>query len=1266
LLRFSGAVHAQRYRSTRHFADLAAKRPWLDWQRRLANVINRTQLLADLQVLLRRLEADLLERSEEMAPVKEGLRGEHQRARTAERTAQSYEDWRSDYITQIAAAWVLSGVFVRFLEDNRLVDPSRIAGPGERLARARDEHELYFRAHPAETDREYLLYVFDELARLPGTKDIFGTHNPVHELPNWLSGDAAGELLRFFQKIDANTGTLIHDFTDPDWNTRFLGDLYQDLSEAARKKYALLQTPEFVEEFLLDHTLGPAIEEFGFEGLRMIDPTCGSGHFLLGAFQRILDRWLRIEPGTGQRELVQRSLDAVYGVDVNPYAVAIARFRLLIAALQASGIPRLREAPGFRINVTAGDSLLHGRRFGELNLKGESVALRRVDGSEHVYRAEDLAELHRILGQQYHVVVGNPPYITVKDPALNQAYRSRFLTCHRQYSLAVPFTERFFELAVYGRNGGSAGYVGMITANSFMKREFGKKLIEEFFPRIDLTHVIDTSGAYIPGHGTPTVILFGRHCKPGSHEVRAVLGIRGEPNTPENPAQGKVWRSIVEQLDRLGAQNEFVSITNVSRETFARHPWSIGGGGAAELKTQLDDLADKTLGNLCNEIGFGAVTREDEVYLVSQQTAFRHRIPGSEIRPLVAGEEIRDWVIHDSPGAIWPYNSQTLQAAGSEAVQRFLWPWKPQLFDRVAYGLSQLERGLKWYEYSMFFRERFRIPLSIAFAFVATHNHFVLDRGGKVFNRSAPIIKLPSNATEDDHLALLGLLNSSTACFWMKQVFHNKGSTVDEKGARQTTIAFENFYELTGTGLQSFPVTSEKPLDLARNLDSLAQDWQKHLPHQLATHLPLSRVCLKEQKDKATAILGSMIALQEELDWRCYMLYGITDQDFCYHDITGNQIAPPAITLGQRAFEIVIARKMATGELETTWFERHGSAPTTEIPASWPEDYRKLVEQRIKRIETDRNIGLIEQPEYKRRWNTEPWESQLEQALRHWLLDRLESYFDFDGRMNDEGKPAAKIDIALISTTRLTDVARQDADFMQVGELYRNNPAFDVHRLVADLVESESVPLLPILRYKPGGMRKRVAWERTWDLQRQEDAIDDRTRLPQDNPQHLTAPQAREMKRHQIGDIPIPPRYTSSDFVSSTYWRLRGKLDVPKERWVSFPHCEGADGTLMIAWAGYDYLQLARAISAYYVDIQERLGGRDDPRLVPLLACLIELLPWLKQWHNEVDPEFGMHMADYFEGFIQEEARQMGKTLDQIRAWEPPKKTARRRKQPMR
>src|SRR5208337_3949781 len=152
---------------------------------------------------------------------------------------------------------------------------------------------------------------------------------------------------------------------------------------------------------------------------------------------------------------------------------------------------------------------------------------------------------------------------------------------------------------------------------------------------------------------------------------------------------------------------------------------------------------------------------------------------------------------------------------------------------------------------------------------------------------------------------------------------------------------------------------------------------------------------------------------------------------------------------------------------------------------------------------------------------------------------------------------------------------------------------------------------------------------------------DARTELAKVHPDHLTELDAKALKKKQVGTIPVPPKYTSADFLKSDYWRLRGKLDVPKERWVSFPHCEGPDGTLVVAWAGHD-----------------------DPRLVPLLACLIELLPWLKQWHNEVDPEFGVPMGDYFEGFIQEEARQLGKTVPEIKAWEPPERTrgrARRR-----
>ena len=174
----------------------------------------------------------------------------------------------------------------------------RLSGPGSRRQRALDEHTLYFRAHPERSDRDYLLHVFRSVAALPVADRVFDeAHNPIWSLEQpgeqfrAPSGDAAGRLLGLWQRIEPDSGALAHDFTDPAWDTRFLGDLYQDLSESARKRYALLQTPEFVEEFILDRTLDAAVEEFGFREVRLIDPACGSGHFLLGAFRRLDALW---------------------------------------------------------------------------------------------------------------------------------------------------------------------------------------------------------------------------------------------------------------------------------------------------------------------------------------------------------------------------------------------------------------------------------------------------------------------------------------------------------------------------------------------------------------------------------------------------------------------------------------------------------------------------------------------------------------------------------------------------------------------------------------------------------------------------------------------------------------------------------------------------------------------------------------------------------------------------------------------------------------
>jgi hypothetical protein len=248
-------------------------------------MVNAERLLDDLKKLRKKLEADLRGHHASSAG-RAAVKAEWQEARDTRRTADTFETFFGAAVDQAAVHWILALVFLRFLEDNGLLDRPLLSGAGERLELAQMRQREHFRANPTDSDAEYLLTMFGEVARLPGLRGLYDpAHNPLFRLP--VSGDGAKELFDFFRQRGADTGAPVHDFADPDWNTRFLGDLYQDLSEEAKERFALLQTPDFVEAWILSRTLDPAIREFGVEEVRMIDPTCGSGHFLLGGFERL-------------------------------------------------------------------------------------------------------------------------------------------------------------------------------------------------------------------------------------------------------------------------------------------------------------------------------------------------------------------------------------------------------------------------------------------------------------------------------------------------------------------------------------------------------------------------------------------------------------------------------------------------------------------------------------------------------------------------------------------------------------------------------------------------------------------------------------------------------------------------------------------------------------------------------------------------------------------------------------------------------------------
>jgi hypothetical protein len=115
----------------------------------------------------------------------------------------------------------------------------------------------------------------------------------------------------------------------------------------------------------------------------------------------------------------------------------------------------------------------------------------------------------------FDIVVGNPPFVTARNAVKRALWAKRWPgVCYKNYPLVCPFFALSFGLL------NLSGELGFIVSNAFAKRDFGKPLVEAFFPVVDIQKVVDCSGLLFPGHGTPTCLIFGR--APGRSTTTAI------------------------------------------------------------------------------------------------------------------------------------------------------------------------------------------------------------------------------------------------------------------------------------------------------------------------------------------------------------------------------------------------------------------------------------------------------------------------------------------------------------------------------------------------------------------------------------------------------------------------------------------------------------------------------------------------------------------------------------------------------------------------
>ncbi len=1135
---------------------------------------DRTKLTKALAQHVGAIAADLRAQMLAPGPVRDRAKKLH----TDEQVGDDFDVWTDLLSRRAAVLWVLKTVYVRVLEDRKLLVPPRLVD--------REAQGLFEKLAPNLGDTAFLRWVFRDLASpRGGLPELFAPQPAEVAVP---SNACSHALIEFWRAKEADTG-FQWSFAAEEFAGELMGDLYQELDPVVKERYALCQTPDFVRDFMLGQTLTPALAELGGDAVRLLDPACGSGHFLLDGLRRIVAATAAQHPDWDKRVVVEHALDRVVGIDLNDYACALARARMVMTAAELAGVKSLAEAAQFHPHVYWADGLEQVERDDErpaeqLELLGGGAGGKAKEAPPKAVltRPSVRLVLRPILKKKFQVVVGNPPYITERDPARKEYHREkvgkkrRYVSAYREYSLAAPFIERCLQLAE------KDGWIGLIVGNNFMKREFGKPLIEEVLAAVDLTLVVDTSQAFIPHHGTPTVTLFARNREPAGDSVRAVMGKRGEPGVPEEPAKGRVWSGIVEGYSKRGFETEFVSVADVSRKTLAHFPWSLGGGGAAGLRERFERGAG-SLGQLVDEIGPSAITRADDVFVLPLDAPRRWDISAKALCGYGYGKILRDWKCAIDCIAVFPYDEDG--TVGKERLGRywaFLWQHQSHLWTRQGKGFkTKREAGGEFFEYSMFYPQRHFAKFKIPFAFVSTHNQFVLDRGGVVFNRTAPAVNLPANATEDEHLALLGLLNSAAACFWMKQVFHNKG--IRGEGGGTTAESWEQFYEFDATKLKLFPIPSghDAVTPWARELDRVARQRAERsiesvLAHDGWSNTASLRAALDARREADLADLLRMVALQEELDWECYRLYGLDPKAKGRAPDKVDGVPPTwrpvELDLAVRDGETraAIARGDETTEIPTAWFTRHRWEPLTALPASAPKAVRELIAARRARIAEVPELALIEQTTYKRRWYRPDFDDDEQKALAVWLADRIERELSAAG-----AKPS--------SISQLAVALEGDRRVAAVAELLAGRPNYSLVELITDAVLADAVPEHPFHVYKATGLDKRAAWERTWDEQRKEDAG-----LP-------AKPE-------------VPPKYGAGDFLKPDYFRLRGKLDVPKERFIAFTEIPGRGaGEILYGWAGWTPLERVKALLA--LDEQCEDQGIDLADRIALLDSAWRLLP---------------------------------------------------------
>ncbi|WP_234086830.1 class I SAM-dependent DNA methyltransferase [Azonexus sp. R2A61] len=338
--------------------------------------------------------------------------------------------------------------------------------------------------------------------------DLFPMDDPGAE--HQRLGDAHLELLRDFvegRSLLSGQGRLFR-FRFDAIPVDLVSSIYQQFARSSAADDAHTQGLHYTPVELVHLTLDPVFEALPANA-RVIDPTCGSGAFLVEAFRRLV--WKRTQGRAASRSVVREVLyEQLYGIDINRSALGIAAFSLYLAALE------LDEEPVQDIQDLKFDRLI-------------GVTLFEAD-TVH----DDLPSL--VTQQPFDAVVGNPPWTFVKKAT---ASRKRKTNDNRSSRPRRSPDQEF--LWVASRLAGDAGRIGMIMKASpfFSKDDQATQSREALLRTLHPVALVNLSAlrkeGLFPDATGPALLFFGR-CALVDRDDRLLAG--SIPWTPDFKRNG--------------------------------------------------------------------------------------------------------------------------------------------------------------------------------------------------------------------------------------------------------------------------------------------------------------------------------------------------------------------------------------------------------------------------------------------------------------------------------------------------------------------------------------------------------------------------------------------------------------------------------------------------------------------------------------------------------------------------------------------------------